>query len=946
MRIKLMKKQFLSLMIAGLSLQPVLAQTISWPAPTLTSRPWTRWWWEGSAVNKADLTWNLEQYQQAGLGGVEITPIYGVQGAEAQFVPFLSTQWMQLLQHTLNESSRLKLGVDLANATGWPFGGPWVGEADASKSVYAKSWKLAGGARLTEPVRYKREAWLRLANNKQVSIDTLRQPVTANKNLQALAIDQIQYPGYLPLQALVAYHEDGSYVDLTAKVDKEGNLNWTAGPGNWTIWGLFQGLHGKMVERAAPGGEGYAIDHFSAKAASNYFKPFDQAFKGYNLSYLRGFFNDSYEVDDARGQGNWTPEMLKEFQQRKGYDLRRYLPALFGKSTPEENSRVLYDYRSVIDELILYNFTHQWKNWSKAKGKLVRNQSHGSPANTLDLYSVVDIPETEGTDVLRFKFASSAANVSGKKLTAAESATWLNEHFLSSLGDVKKAIDLYFLGGVNHIVYHGTAYSPKAAAWPGWLFYAAVHFQPTNPQWKDFHQLNTYITRVQGFLQQGKPANDVLLYYPIADRYMQPGNVLLQHFDGMERNFEKTNFEHVAKTLLEKGYGFDFFSDRQLKQFSFLNNKIMTGGNAYKTMLLPGNQYMDPASFAKLLSLVKAGASLLVYKALPADVPGMAGLAGKQKQLQALLASVQLTTENGYSTARLGKGRIFLGNDPEVLLTAAAVQPVLPGEKELAVLRRRYKDNPLYFLNNRTQTSLDKWITLPGKGIPVLYDAMTGNIGLAATRKNAAGATECRVQLDSFASVILIQYAKLPAATAPFVYRETVADPVPLQQYWAIEFMDGGPVLPEPLKVHTLQSWNNYPDENLQYFSGTAIYTTRFSKPAGEYSALELNLGKVGATASVKVNGTVLGSLIGPVFSIRIPASLLKENNELEVQVSSLMANRIAWMDRNNKPWKIFYNINMQGRRRENTENGVFNARLWMPLPSGLLGPVTLTPLK
>lgn len=118
---------------------------------------------------------------------------------------------------------------------------------------------------------------------------------------------------------------------------------------------------------------------------------------------------------------------------------------------------------------------------------------------------------------------------------------------------------------MNHIVYHGTAYSPKEAAWPGWLFYAAVHFQQTNPQWKDFHALNTYITRVQSFLQQGKPANDVLLYYPIADRYSQPGNVMLQHFDGMEKNFEKTDFEHVAKWMQEEGYGFDFFSDRQLK---------------------------------------------------------------------------------------------------------------------------------------------------------------------------------------------------------------------------------------------------------------------------------------------------------------------------------------------------------------------------------------------
>ncbi len=49
-----------------------------------------------------------------------------------------------------------------------------------------------------------------------------------------------------------------------------------------------------------------------------------------------------------------------------------------------------------IDEFILENFTKEWYKWAHSKGKIVRNQSHGSPANTLDLYGVVDIPETEG----------------------------------------------------------------------------------------------------------------------------------------------------------------------------------------------------------------------------------------------------------------------------------------------------------------------------------------------------------------------------------------------------------------------------------------------------------------------------------------------------------------------------------------------------------------------
>jgi hypothetical protein len=271
---------------------------------------------------------------------------------------------------------------------------------------------------------------------------------------------------------------------------------------------------------------------------------------------------------------------------------------------------------------------------------MVRNQSHGSPANTLDLYDAVDIPETEGTDILRFKFATSAANVSGKQLASSESCTWLNEHFLSSWGDVKKAIDLYFLGGVNHIFYHGTEYSPKDAPWPGWLFYAAVHFQPTNPQWKDFATLNNYITRVQSFLQKGKPDNDVLLYYPLIDRYSEPGNVLLQHFDGMERNFERTGFEHVSKWMLEKGYGFDFFSDRQLQKFKNIGTAIQTGGNNYQVILLPANKLIINESFSKIMGLAKNGATVLIYKNLPADVPGWNDLEKRRKAFQNLVAQL------------------------------------------------------------------------------------------------------------------------------------------------------------------------------------------------------------------------------------------------------------------------------------------------------------------
>ncbi len=921
---------------------------LKWPAITNTTKPWTRWWWEGSAVNKTDLTWNLDQYQKAGLGGVEITPIYGIHGYEKSFINFLTPQWMEMLKHTLNESKRLGLGVDLANATGWPFGGPWVHDEDASKTIYYKTYTINGGEQLNEPIQYKQEAMVRTANNKPASIDIIKAPVYVNKNLQELALDQIIYPGNLPLQALMAYNEKGAALDLTSKVDKAGKLNWTAPTGSkWTLYALFVGLHGKMVERAAPGGEGYAIDHFSLQASNNYFKRFDEAFKGYDLSYLRAFFNDSYEVDDARGQSNWTPIFFEEFKKRRGYDLREHLPALFGKSKADENVRVLYDYRATIDELILHYFTEVWKKWGATKGAMVRNQSHGSPANTLDLYNAVDIPETEGTDILRFKFATSAANVGGKPLASSESCTWLNEHFLSSWGDVKKAIDLYFLGGVNHIFYHGTEYSPKDAPWPGFLFYAAVHFQPTNPQWKDFGALNNYITRVQSFLQKGKPDNDVLLYYPLVDRYSVPGNAMLQHFDGMERNFEGTDFEHVSKWMLENGYAYDFFSERQLQKFKVLGSSVQTGGNNYQTILLPANKLITEDAFRKLIELAKAGATILVYKNLPSDVPGWNNLDNRRKNFQNFLAQLSFKEEGKVKKAMIGKGTFMVSDDMNALMMTANIRNESIEEKGLSFIRRKNSDGFVYFITNRSDKPFDDSIILNCKSMFVgLFDPMTGQSGMARVlHKIKPVATEVHLQLKPFESIIVQSY-NTKRSGAACKYEKLSGDPHEITGTWNVGFLSGGPALPAKATMDKLESWTELSGDAVKSFSGTAKYSISFQKPNDNASAWLLDLGKVHETAEVFLNGKKITTLIGPNFQTTILSSALKQTNTLEVVVANLMANRIIYMDKNNLPWKIFYNTNMPARRPQNAKNGLFSAADWKPLPSGLLGPVTLTPIS
>src|SRR6185436_3494870 len=192
------RRFILLLFIFFLGCQPAVKVQIGWPAITRETKPWTRWWWHGNAQTKEGITAEMEAYQKAGLGGLEITPIYGVHGYEDKFVDYLSPQWMELFMHTLKEAERLDLGIDMATGTGWPFGGPWIGDADACKNMEHTVYHLRGGERLKEKIVFTQAPYLRAIGSpmygyngtagagpridpKKIGIKDLAQPVSANQ---------------------------------------------------------------------------------------------------------------------------------------------------------------------------------------------------------------------------------------------------------------------------------------------------------------------------------------------------------------------------------------------------------------------------------------------------------------------------------------------------------------------------------------------------------------------------------------------------------------------------------------------------------------------------------------------------------------------------------------------------------------------------------------------
>ena len=164
---------------------------LTWPEITSETKPWTRWWWPASAVSKADMTDMLDAYSEVGFGGLEVTTIYGAKGYEDSYRTYLSKDWMDFFCYTLDEAEKRDLGIDLANASGWPFGGNWVTPDYACRYLATSTYKLKAGESLQEKIEYIQKPILRTIGLK-TDFSNMEYPVAANDSLQQYAFDQVR----------------------------------------------------------------------------------------------------------------------------------------------------------------------------------------------------------------------------------------------------------------------------------------------------------------------------------------------------------------------------------------------------------------------------------------------------------------------------------------------------------------------------------------------------------------------------------------------------------------------------------------------------------------------------------------------------------------------------------------------------------------------------------
>jgi hypothetical protein len=732
----------------------------------------------------------------------------------------------------------------------------------------------------------------------------------------------------------------GDVIDLTSRMKPDGALDWTPPAGKWMVLRIGYSLTGHENGPAPAEATGLEVDKFNREYVKNYLDGYLKMYADTVGASRMGsggishFLTDSIEV----GPQNWTDNMLSEFQQRRGYDPRPWLPALTGvviKSTVDTD-RFLWDFRRTIAQLMAQNHYGEISDELHRKGMSYYGEaleSHRpSLGDDMEMRSKTDIPmgamwtysESTGpasTYLADLRGAASVAHIYGQNLVGAESMTSRGPAWGFSPDSLKKVADLEFALGVNRFEIHESAHQPVADMAPGLTLGPYGLWFNRNETWaEEAAPWVTYLARCSYLLQQGHFYADVAYFY------------------GEEGPLTAV-FGWKAQQDAPQGYGFDFVnSDVILHRLSFKDGRLVTpGGTSYRLLYLGGNsRRMTLPVLRQLKDLVSQGAVIAGNK--PTDSPS---LADDEREFHKLADQLWGSgAQQSVSVRKVGKGRVYSGKTANEVLAALDASEDFEYTKPepdatLMFVHRKLADAEIYFVDNRKDRAeaVDATFRIEGK-IPELWDAATG-VSKPVSYRIAAGRTTVPLRLDPFGTTFVV--FREPAAAASRQLPEPRETSIAgmedaLNRDWSVSFQPGRGA-PEMVKFDHLTSWSDHSIEGVKYFSGTATYSKTIQVPANWFTPgahLWLDLGDVKDVAEVAVNGESLGILWKAPYKVDLGDAMTPGSNELTIKVTNLWVNRLIGDQQSYAVKKYTF-----------TDFTPYKANSPL-LPSGLLGPLQL----
>jgi hypothetical protein len=862
------------LSIGAVSDADIFEQKRLFANPPEDCRIMMRWWWFGPSVSQDELEHEMKLMKEGGIGGFEVQPVYplALDDTETgiQNFPFLSDKFLDSLRFTSEKARELGLRMDLTLGSGWPYGGAQVPVRDAAGMLRIERLQIPEGTRrLALPSIEAGEKFLaaflcRIENRKIVGPEV--REITNIKN------------GIVTLpRGLEGTHEAIVFISSRS---------------------------GMMVKRPAIGAEGFVLNHYDRAAVEGYLKNVgDRLMQALLPHPPYAIFCDSLEVY----QSDWTDNFLEEFRKRRGYDLKPHLPALafdLGPQTPA----IRYDWALTLTELLNDHFLMGVHEWARKNGTLFRVQGYGIPPATIASNAHADISEGEGSQwkmVSASRWASSANHLFDRTVTSSETWTWLHSPaFRATPLDIKAEANLHFLQGINQLIGHGWPYSPEAAEYPGWSFYAAGVFNEKNPWWIVMPDVARYLQRCSYLLGQGDPANDIAFYLPVSDAYagFSPGRANL---------IESLRFRvgsDAISAVLEAGFNLDFVDDDVLRQIGSVDNgSLVLGPNRYRAIILPNVQRIPPDIYRMLSDFVRSGGRLIATRRQPALAPGFGAKESDHAEIRRISRVLFSSSSEGSRFIEDEKTQLS-----EALRQMLSPDVMLASEiSDIGFVHRKTGDAEIYFLANSFNTRHKTRASFRVTGmLAEWWDPMSGQITPAAVAADGENRTSVELELEPYEGRFLV-FDEL-TAHEPAAVQASEAASLDLSEGWRVTFGLTG----ISRTMERLDSWVD--NEETRYFSGAAAYEKTVTVPEDMLKpgiGVKLDFGKgtaltevrgrssgmqawfegpVREAAVVYVNDQRAGSVWCPPYAVDVTGLLGRGENRIRIQVANTAVNHMA----------------------------------------------------
>lgn len=939
--------------------------------PRAEDKPWVYWFWINGNISKSGITADLEAMSRAGVGGVLWMEVSGPWWApDGEVVP-ASADWHDAFQWAVRECGRLGIALDVTLDFGYGSGGPHITPDLSMQRLYWREKVVSGGAPIDvvvdrPEVPKKISAWLRpgVEMNPRVlegieKIDSYRDvalmaiPLPAERTARAYRIPELDRrsgvrPGSLrkvgapPKPPPGATIPSGQVIDLTSRMDADGRVKWDAPPGQWILIRLGHASNFKMTRPCPQAAVGLECDRLDAAGLDAHFDAFLKniitgagELAGDALGYAH---IDSWE---AGGQ-NWTSSFPKSFRERRGYDIRPWLPVLTGRVVGDQelSERFLWDVRATAGEMIRENYAARLKQRLEPHGMKLSIEAYGHLCiDNLSYAGTADMPVSEfwargegrfpdlladrGGYATSTKAMASAAHAYGRPIIGAEAFTsdrgWRDHPYL-----LKPMGDWALCAGVNRMIFHLYAHQPYEEMVPGLTHRKwGQHFQRMNTWWGFCRPWNDYLARCQHLLKQGRFVADVCYWFG----------------EGAPLNVDDMHLPMPA------GYDYDLCPSELVLQ-SQVRDGLLTlpSGMSYRYLMLPEADRMTVPLARKVRDLIEGGARVIGGRR-PVGSPGLTGY-------PACDAEVEAIAREAWGTGRMRSTKQL----PEIFHDDG-LAPDFEG-KGLLYIHRRAGDADIYFVSHRSEepASVECTFRVAGKA-PELWDPETGAIRALPEFRETDGRTRVPLHFEAMQSwFVIFRPAKGegPSTGANFVRPRHIAD---VGGAWQVTFDPrwGGPQ--EPVVFNGLEDWAKSQDLRIRHYSGTTIYRKSFDLPSesiGGNHRLMIDLGRVEVMARGRINGVDCGIAWKPPYRLDITKAARAGENAMEIEVVNLWINRMIGDEQlpEDGRWKDFETLLewpdwfRTGKARPSGRFTFTTCRHYRqdsPLAaSGLFGPVTI----